>query len=96
MGVNLNTAASLTMPGALTGPVSITGSTTFSGSITGFGVLNINAGANTVTLTGNNNNFTGWTTITGGTLSISSDANFGSSSSSSLLINGGTLRHHQL
>jgi len=61
---------------------------TFAGVVSGTGSL-VQAGANTVTLTGTNT-YTGGTTITQGTVSIGTDANLGAATGA-LTLNGGTL-----
>jgi fibronectin-binding autotransporter adhesin len=62
---------------------------TVSGVVSGSGGLS-KQGAGTVVLTGINS-FTGGTTISGGTLSVSADTNLGNASSA-LTLNGGTLQ----
>ena len=64
-------------------------SATITGVISGTGVV-LKTGAGTLTLSGTNT-YTGNTTISGGTLSVSSDANLGASTSQ-LVITNGTLK----
>ncbi|MDA8377748.1 MAG: hypothetical protein M0Z50_11985, partial [Planctomycetia bacterium] len=63
---------------------------TISGALTGNLALIIDQPSGVVTLSNTSNTYTGGTTLTGGTLSISSDSNLGASISG-LLFNGGTL-----
>ena len=84
------------------GPVSLysgalsvtnTGTTTFSGNLTGAGGLTVNNGAGTVVVSGANNApYLGATTITAGTLELSSATDaLGTGTGNSLVLNGGTM-----
>ncbi|QOV90651.1 autotransporter-associated beta strand repeat-containing protein [Humisphaera borealis] len=65
------------------------------GTITGTGIGLTKQGLGSLTLSSITNNYSGATTITGGTLSVSADTNLGtapgSATPASLVINGGTL-----
>ncbi|MFM7307430.1 MAG: autotransporter-associated beta strand repeat-containing protein, partial [Actinomycetota bacterium] len=68
---------------------------TFSGALSGAGSLVKSGDNSTLTLSGTSSSYTGKTTITQGTVSVSADANLGSASTlvaDRLTLNGGTLR----
>jgi outer membrane autotransporter protein len=95
-GVNTLRFANATA--ALTGNIDVTGSlsfdqsgdTTVANAITGSGAL-IKSGAGTITL-GGTNSYSGGTTLLGGVLSVSADANLGAASGN-LALDRGTLQY---
>jgi autotransporter-associated beta strand protein len=64
------------------------GTLALASQITGSGALTVGAGAGTVTLTGTGNNFSGGTTITGGTLNANAAGALGTGN---VTVSGGTL-----
>ncbi len=84
--------AAMTGAGTIDVP-STANAATLSGQISGSSALT-KTGSGTLILTGNNNGFTGGTTINGGTLQISALANIGAASAANTMtFNGGTLQY---
>ncbi|MEY2851348.1 MAG: hypothetical protein RL549_47 [Verrucomicrobiota bacterium] len=92
-GGNQNYSGTTTIDGGSTLRLAGSGTSGFVSAISGSGALSVGSG--TVTLSGANSGFTGKTAVTGGTLSIDSDARLGAApgaaTADQLTLGGGTL-----
>ena len=92
-GGNQNYSGTTTIDGGSTLRLAGSGTSGFVSAVSGSGALSVGSG--TVTLSGANSGFTGKTAVTGGTLSIDSDARLGAApgaaTADQLTLGGGTL-----